>query len=205
MPNYGNFYQGNNVEIDSRQNHESAFPNLFPNTLEQMCNNCILSHLIRCGKQVEKKSKRIVCAETDTSSSLQRMNDNSAHLQLQQYSATNSNYNSGHHSITISHLPIRTRQPTTLPSHTTIVPIPSDCNAYSSSFFFTKTNYFVDSVDVTRYFLTSFLASSLLDQLTDAARREGNAARDGHLFCFSVLCNERLARLVGCQHKSRGT
>ena len=66
--------------------------------------------------------------------------------------------------------------------------------------FFTRTTHFTKQVETCRNFLLDFVSSHLLDALTKAARREGTIAQAGYLFCFSVLCNKRLAKLVACHH-----
>ena len=64
-----------------------------------------------------------------------------------------------------------------------------------SEFDFVTSKYFINSVQETRSAMVGYLASHLLDRLQDVARREGSVTKDGHLFGFSVLCNERLTYL----------
>ena len=184
MPTHGHYWA--NMESNIR-NYVSAFPNLFPNSLEQMCTNCILEHLVRCGKEIENSAKQITAT-----SELQHFDESYQYLYWKHNFAKTLN--------THYYTQIPSRRNSNSFSSSDLHEFLSNPNR-STKFLFTKSKYFIDCVNVTRRFLTSFLASSLLDRLTDAARRQGNAAQDGHFFCFSVLCNDRLARLVVCLHK----
>ena len=167
--------------MPTRKDSESVFPNLFPNTLEEKCTNRILLDLVRCGEKIEKLAKQIHGTT---------FHDRFENLHRSSYN----NYNPvqlANTNCTSQFIP--SCQPE---SH-----MPMKVSNSSSNFLFTKSNFFVESVDVVKQFLTSFLASSVLDNLTDSARRQGNAAKDGHIFCFSVLCNDRLAKLVVSLHE----
>ena len=174
-------YHWAHTECNTR-NHETVFPNLFPNTLEHLCTNSILTQLIRSGEKIEKTAKRLTEASQYNNRFAQRNRDiyEHPHRMDAQFNAN-----------------IPPRQNTVTRSSSFL----SQTSNNSSDFQFTKHNYFIECVEISKQFLTSFLASSVLDRLIDAARRQGNAAQDGHLFCFSVLCNDRLAQLVVCLHK----
>ena len=68
---------------------------------------------------------------------------------------------------------------------------------------YAKSKYFLDQVEQAREFLMGYLASHLLDDLSKVARKEGNVKEAGHLFCFSVFCNQRLTKLVACHRHKR--
>ena len=171
--------------MPTRKDSESVFPNLFPSTLEEKCTNRILLDLVRCGKKIEKIAKQI-----DGISNGKRFET------LHRSSYRNYNPNEKENPYYSSH---------NIPSHQSESNLLSRGSNSSSNILFTKSDYFVESVDIAKQFLTSFLASSILDNLTDAARRQGNAAQDGHIFCFSVLCNDRLAKLVVSLHEDSQT
>ena len=58
-----------------------------------------------------------------------------------------------------------------------------------------SSHFFVRNVQETRCAMVGHLASNLIDCLQDVALTKGDMANDGHSFCFSVLCNERLTSL----------
>ena len=173
--------------MPTRRESESVFPNLFPNTLEEKCTNRILLDLVRCGKKIEKLAKQIENVSYNTK--FDKFHQITYHDNSPVVNTKNRHYTS-------QYIP---------PSQTASQNFSKDSKNSSSTFLFSKSIYFVESVDVVKQFLTSFLASSILDSLTDAARRQGNAAQDGHVFCFSVLCNDRLAKLVVSLHEDAHT
>lgn len=162
---------------------DKPIPALFPDSLLEICLGKILDHLILCGQAIEERAKR-------------------EHVETGSDSATQSS-NSGGPLSPRHELPRRRRTSSLMYDFTEYFD-PSMPVCWTKEdrerTFFTRTEEFERSVSTCRDYLVNFLASHLLDSLTDSARRQGNIAQAGHLFCFSVLCNERLAKLVACHH-----
>jgi len=59
-----------------------------------------------------------------------------------------------------------------------------------------ETQIFLRSAKTCRDFLSTLLAGSVLDSLSESARVGHHPKSPGHLFTFSVLCGDRLGRLV---------
>jgi len=59
-----------------------------------------------------------------------------------------------------------------------------------------ETQIFLSSAKTCRDFLSTLLAGSVLDSLSESARVGHHPKSPGHLFTFSVLCGDRLGRLV---------
>jgi len=59
-----------------------------------------------------------------------------------------------------------------------------------------QTQLFLRSAKTVREFLSTLLAGSVLDSLAESARLGHHPNIPGHLFTFSVLCGDRLGRLV---------
>lgn len=65
---------------------------------------------------------------------------------------------------------------------------------------FTGTKVFLHSAQICREFLSIFLAGPVLDSLSEEARKVADPQLAGHTFTFTVLCGDRLGRLVIHQH-----
>jgi len=64
-----------------------------------------------------------------------------------------------------------------------------------------ETQIFLRSAKTCRDFLSTLLAGSVLDSLSESARVGHHPKSPGHLFTFSVLCGDRLGRLVLHMHQ----
>jgi len=69
----------------------------------------------------------------------------------------------------------------------------------------TQTQVFNRCATICRDFLSNLLVGSVLDTLSEAARQVANPNHPGHTFIFSVLCCDRLGRLVVHLHTDRVT
>lgn len=68
-----------------------------------------------------------------------------------------------------------------------------------------QTQVFLRSAKTVREFLSTLLAGSVLDSLAESARVGHHPKTPGHLFTFSVLCGDRLGRLVLHLHQDLAT
>lgn len=154
---------------------ENPIPILFPKSLQDACIGNIVHRLIQIGKVVENKAKRDLEEDTkDLSKHTPPINFDHGRRR----SSVMFDLRDYLETSFLSRLGMRNRD----------------------EVFFTRTDWFSQSVVTVREYLINFVAAHLIDILANAARREGDIAQPGHVFLFSVLYNERLQKLVACHH-----
>ncbi|TRY70474.1 hypothetical protein TCAL_16422 [Tigriopus californicus] len=155
---------------------ENPIPILFPKSLQDECIENIVQSLIQIGKVVENRAKKDL--EEDTKDSPKPTSPPVTFDHGRRRSSMMFDLRDYLETSFLSRLGMRGRD----------------------EVFFTRTDWFSQSVATVREFLINFVAAPLIDILANAARREGDIAQPGHVFLFSVLYNERLQRLVACHH-----
>ncbi len=154
---------------------QNPIPALFPGSLQDKCVDLVLRQLVEVGKVVEEKARREVKCRQMT-----RSHEDQRYGALRCYGKRRVTSKFSDYLEASSFFSKGTMLSKDEPS-------------------LTQVQSFRSAASVCRSYLMNFVSSHLLDLLASTSRREGcSETIGGSIFCFSVLCNQRLNRLVAC-------
>ncbi len=154
-----------------------TIPALFPDTLQDCCLGRILKHLGECGRAVEKRAKKDIEEEEEEELKRQHVRSRRRRSSLLRGD--------------VSRCFMRTKSFELSNDELELEEAPC---------FFAESGIFQSGVATCRRHLTNYVSSHLQDMLMRAARRRP-LSEQGTLFCFAVLCSERLNSLVACSKR----